>query len=125
VKGTALGELLPPEKIAAIVERTRNGGAEIVSHLKTGSAFYAPSAAVVDMVRAIAHDEHRIVPCAVQLQGEYGLEGLFLGVPCRLGASGVEEVVEIYLNEEELAALHASAAQVQETVAAWENLAKG
>jgi malate dehydrogenase len=125
VNGTALDELLPPEKIAAIVERTRNGGAEIVSHLKTGSAFYAPAAAVVDMVKAIARDEQRIIPCAVQLQGEYGLEGLFLGVPCRLGAGGVEEVVEIYLNEEEMAALHASAAQVRETVAAWENLGRG
>jgi malate dehydrogenase len=124
VNGTPLDELLAPEKIAEIVERTRNGGAEIVSYLKTGSAFYAPSAAVVDMVQAIARDEHRIIPCAVQLQGEYGLEGLFLGVPCRLGAAGVEEVVEIYLNEEEFAALHASAAQVQETVAAWEKLPK-
>jgi malate dehydrogenase len=125
VKGMPLDELLPPEKIASIVERTRNGGAEIVAHLKTGSAFYAPAAAVADMVRAIARDEHRIIPCAVQLQGEYGLEGVFLGVPCRLGASGVEEVVELYLTEEELAALHASAQHVRDTVAAWENLAKG
>ncbi|HEY3396259.1 MAG TPA: malate dehydrogenase [Armatimonadota bacterium] len=125
VNGTPLDEILDAETIAAIVERTANGGAEIVSHLKTGSAFYAPSAAVVDMVKAIARDEHRIVPCAVQLQGEYGLEGLFLGVPARLGAAGVEEVVEIYLNEEELAALHASAQHVRDTVAAWENLPKG
>jgi hypothetical protein len=125
VNGTALDELLPPEKIAEIVARTRNGGAEIVSHLKTGSAFYAPSAAVADMVKAIARNEHRVIPCAVQLQGEYGLGGLFLGVPCRLGATGVEEVVEIYLTEEETAALHASAQHVRETVAAWENLPKG
>ncbi len=122
VNGTPLDELLSPEQIAAIVERTRNGGAEIVAHLKTGSAFYAPSAAVVDMVQAIVRDEHRVVPCAVQLRGEYGLEGLFLGVPCRLGASGVEEVVELYLTEEELGALHASAEHVRATVAAWENL---
>lgn len=122
VNGTPLEELLSPQQIAAIVERTRHGGAEIVAHLKTGSAFYAPSAAVVDMVQAIVRDEHRIIPCAVQLQGEYGLEGLFLGVPCRLGAGGVEEVVELYLTEEELAALHASAQHVRNTVAAWENL---
>lgn len=118
-----LTELLPPERIEGIVQRTRQGGAEIVGHLKTGSAFYAPSAAVADMVEAIALDEKRVIPCSVQLQGEYELEGVFVGVPCRLGATGVEEVIELDLTEEELAALHASADQVRQTVAAWEQLA--
>jgi len=118
-----LTELLPPERIEAIVQRTRQGGAEIVGHLKTGSAFYAPSAAVADMVEAIALDEKRVISCSVQLQGEYGLEDVFVGVPCRLGATGVEEVIELDLTEEELAALHASADQVRQTVAAWEQLA--
>jgi malate dehydrogenase len=122
VSGVALDELLPAEKIEAIVERTRQGGAEIVSHLKTGSAFYAPAAAVADMVQAIARDEQRIIPCSVRLQGEYGLEGVFLGVPCRLGQGGVQEVVELYLNEAESEALAASAAQVRSTVEAWEKL---
>jgi malate dehydrogenase len=122
VSGVALDELLPVEKIEAIVERTRQGGAEIVSHLKTGSAFYAPAAAVADMVQAIARDEQRIIPCSVRLQGEYGLEGVFLGVPCRLGQGGVQEVVELYLNEAESEALAASAAQVRATVEAWEKL---
>ena len=122
VNGVALDELLSAEKIAAIVQRTRQGGAEIVSHLKTGSAFYAPAAAVADMVQAIARDEHRIIPCCVRLEGEYGLRDVFLGVPCRLGRAGVEEVVELYLNEEESAALAESAAQVRATVAAWEQL---
>lgn len=122
VNGTALDELLSGEKIEALVERTRNGGAEIVSHLKTGSAFYAPSAAVADMVKAIALDEHRVIPCSVRLEGEYGLSDVFLGVPCRLGRGGVEEIVELYLNEQESAALAESAAQVRATVAAWKNL---
>jgi len=122
VKNVPLSELLPPEKIEAIVERTRQGGAEIVSYLKTGSAFYAPSAAVADIVRAIVRDEHRVIPCSVRLEGEYDLEGVFLGVPCRLGRKGVEEIIELPLNEEELAALHVSAEHVRDMVAAWEAL---
>ena len=105
------------------MERTRQGGAEIVGYLKTGSAFYAPAAAVADMVAAIAWDQHRIIPCSVRLEGEYGLRDVFLGVPCRLGSGGVEEIVEIYLTEEESAALHASAEHVARTVAEWEKLA--
>lgn len=123
VNGVPLNELLPPERIEAIVERTRQGGAEIVGYLKTGSAFYAPAAAVADMVAAIACDQHRIIPCSVRLEGEYGLQDVFLGVPCRLGSGGVEEIVEIYLTEEESAALHASAEHVARTVAEWEKLA--
>lgn len=124
-RNVPLAKLLPPEKIAAIVERTRNGGAEIVSYLKTGSAYYAPSAAVADIVRAVVHDEHRVIPCSVRLEGEYDLEGVFLGVPCRIGQGGVEEIVELSLNEEELAALHVSAQHVRDTVAAWEALQQG
>lgn len=122
IRGVPLSELLPPEKIAAIVERTRNGGAEIVSYLKTGSAYYAPSAAVTDIIRAVVRDEHRVIPCSVRLEGEYDLEDIFLGVPCRIGKKGVEEVVELPLNEEELAALYLSAQHVRDTVAAWEAL---
>ena len=125
VNGTPLDELLSSEQIEALVERTRNGGAEIVSYLKTGSAFYAPAAAVADMVQAIALDEQRIIPCSVRLGGEYGLSDVFLGVPCRIGAGGAEEVVELYLNAEETAALHASAEHVRRTVADWERLAAG
>ena len=125
VNGTPLEELLSSEQIEAIVERTRKGGAEIVSYLKTGSAFYAPAAAVADMVQAIALDEQRVIPCSVRLEGEYGLSDVFLGVPCRLGAGGAEEVVELYLNAEETAALQASAEHVRRTVADWERLAAG
>ncbi|MCL6565149.1 MAG: malate dehydrogenase [Acidobacteriia bacterium] len=116
VAGIPLPDLLPPEKIAAIVERTRKGGAEIVNLLKTGSAYYAPSAAVVEMVEAILKDKKKILPCSVYLDGEYGIKGLFVGVPVKLGARGVEQILEIRLTPEEKAALEKSAASVRELV---------
>jgi malate dehydrogenase len=116
VAGVPLPELLPSETIERLVQRTRDGGAEIVNLLKTGSAFYAPSAAVVEMVEAILLDKHKILPCSVYLQGEYGIDGVFVGVPVKLGASGVEEIVQLKLTPEELAALHRSAAAVRELV---------
>jgi malate dehydrogenase len=116
VAGIPLPDLLPPEKIAAIVERTRKGGAEIVNLLKTGSAYYAPSAAVLEMVEAILKDKKKILPCSVYLDGEYGIQGLFVGVPVKLGARGVEQILEIRLTPEEDAALKKSAASVRELV---------
>lgn len=116
VAGIPLPDLLPAEKIAAIVERTRKGGAEIVNLLKTGSAYYAPSAAVVEMVEAILKDKKKILPCSVYLEGEYGIKGLFVGVPVKLGARGVEQIIEIKLTPEEREALEKSAASVRELV---------
>jgi malate dehydrogenase len=114
VAGIPVSDLLPKEKIDAIVERTRNGGAEIVSLLKAGSAYYAPSAAVVEMVEAIIKDKKKILPCCVYLQGEYGINGVFVGVPVKLGSGGVEKVFEIGLTLEERGALHKSAEAVKE-----------
>lgn len=116
VAGVPLPELLPPQTIERLVQRTRDGGAEIVNLLKTGSAFYAPSAAVVEMVEAILLDKHKILPCSVYLQGEYGIDGVFVGVPVKLGGRGVEQIVQLKLTPEELAALHRSAAAVRELV---------
>jgi malate dehydrogenase len=116
VAGIPLPELLPKEKIDAIVDRTRKGGAEIVNLLKTGSAYYAPSAAVVEMVEAILKDKKKILPCAAYLEGEYGIKGLYVGVPIKLGARGVEQIIEIKLTPEENAALQKSAASVRELV---------
>src|SRR5580692_10741970 len=116
VAGIPLPELLPKERIDAIVERTRKGGAEIVNLLKTGSAYYAPSAAAVEMVEAILKDKKKILPCAVYLDGEYGIKGLFVGVPVKLGAKGVEEIIQIKLTAEENAALQKSSASVRELV---------
>jgi malate dehydrogenase len=116
VAGIPLPELLPKEKIDAIVDRTRKGGAEIVNLLKTGSAYYAPSAAVVEMVEAILKDKKKILPCAAYLEGEYGINGLYVGVPVKLGARGVEQIIEIKLTPEENAALQKSAASVRELV---------
>jgi len=116
VAGIPLTELIAPEKLAAIVDRTRNGGAEIVKHLKTGSAYYAPSAAAVEMVESILKDKKKVLPCAAYLEGEYGINGLFVGVPVKLGANGIEKIYEIQLTAEEKAALHKSAAAVQELV---------
>jgi malate dehydrogenase len=116
VSGIPLTELIAPEKLAAIVDRTRNGGAEIVKHLKTGSAYYAPSAAAVEMVESILKDKKKVLPCAAYLEGEYGINGLFVGVPCKLGARGIEKIYEIQLTADEKAALHKSAAAVQELV---------
>jgi len=116
VAGIPLPDLLPQERIAAIVERTRKGGAEIVNLLKTGSAYYAPSAAVVEMVEAILKDKKKVLPCAAFLEGEYGINGLFVGVPCKLGAHGIEQIIEIKLTPEEKAALDKSSASVRELV---------
>lgn len=116
VAGIPITELLPPERIDALVERTANGGAEIVGLLKTGSAYYAPSAAVTEMVEAIFKDKRKILPCAAFLEGEYGVNGLFVGVPVKLGRNGIEEIVQIDLRPEEEAALKRSAAAVQELV---------
>ncbi|MBN2063064.1 MAG: malate dehydrogenase [Deltaproteobacteria bacterium] len=113
VAGIPIPALIPQERIDAIVERTRNGGAEIVGLLKTGSAYYAPSAAAVEMAEAILKDKKKILPCAAYLTGEYGIKDLFIGVPVKLGSDGIEEVIEIKLTEEEDKALKSSAAAVQ------------
>src|SRR5437016_8409446 len=116
VAGIPLPDLLPKERIDVIVERTRKGGAEIVNLLKTGSAYYAPSAAAVEMVEAILKDKKKILPCAVYLEGEYGIKGLFVGVPVKLGSKGVEEIIQIKLTPEENASLQKSAGSVKELV---------
>ncbi|HUO99995.1 MAG TPA: malate dehydrogenase [Gemmatimonadota bacterium] len=114
--GIPLPHLLSDERIEALVERTRKGGGEIVELLGSGSAYYAPSAAVVEMAEAILRDQNRILPCAAWLQGEYGLSDVYVGVPVKLGAGGIKEIVEIELTGEERKALHASAAHVKETM---------
>jgi malate dehydrogenase len=114
--GIPVTELLPADTIEKINTRTANGGAEIVGLLKTGSAYYAPSAASVEMVESILKDKKKILPCAAYLEGEYGVNGLFVGVPCKLGSRGIEQIVEVGLTAEERAALHKSAAAVQELV---------
>jgi malate dehydrogenase len=114
VAGIPVTELIEPERLEEIVQRTRDGGAEIVKYLKTGSAFYAPSAAVTEMVESILKDKKKILPCAVYLQGEYGIDGFYVGVPCKLGAAGLEKILEIKLTPEEDAALKKSAAAVKE-----------
>ncbi|NOZ23171.1 MAG: malate dehydrogenase [Planctomycetes bacterium] len=117
VNGIPVTELLPEEKIRALIERTKQGGAEIVGLMKTASAFYAPSASVTEMVDSIVRDNKRILPVCAKLEGEYGLEGVFLGVPVKLGSDGVEAVIEITLSDTERAALAASAAKVKENIA--------
>ena len=114
VAGIPITELLSEDRIDALVDRTRNGGAEIVGLLKTGSAYYAPASAAVEMAESIIKDKKKILPCAVYLQGEYGLEDLFIGVPVKLGAGGVEEIIEITLTADEKSALQNSADAVQE-----------
>lgn len=116
VAGIPITELIPKEKLEAIITRTRKGGAEIVNLLKTGSAYYAPSAAAVEMAQAILQDKKKILPCAVYLEGEYGINGLFVGVPVKLGSKGVEQIIQIKLTPEEKAALDKSAASVRELV---------
>jgi malate dehydrogenase len=116
VSGIPLTELIEPTKLAAIVDRTRNGGAEIVKYLKTGSAYYAPSASAVEMVESILKDKKKVLPCAAYLEGEYGINGLFVGVPVKLGAKGIEQIYQIKLTEEEKGMLAKSAASVQELV---------
>ncbi|MFL5782331.1 MAG: malate dehydrogenase, partial [Thermoleophilaceae bacterium] len=110
------------DRLEEIVQRTRDGGAEVVKLLQKGSAFYAPSAAVLEMVDSIVFDQKRVLPCAALCQGEYGLDGLFVGVPVRLGAEGVEEIVEIDLDDAERGELEKSAAAVQELVEALKNV---
>jgi malate dehydrogenase len=114
VAGIPITELIEKSKLDAIVQRTRDGGAEIVKYLKTGSAYYAPSAAATEMVEAILKDKKKILPCAAYLQGEYGINGLYVGVPCKLGAKGIEQIIEIKLTPEEKAGLDKSAAAVKE-----------
>jgi malate dehydrogenase len=116
VAGIPLPELLPAERIAALVERTRSGGAEIVSLLKSGSAYYAPASATVEMAESILNDRKKILPCSVLLEGEYGIHGLFVGVPVKLGRGGVEEIIPLGLTEEEREELRRSAAAVRELV---------
>jgi malate dehydrogenase len=117
VAGIPITELLSKERVAVLVDRTANGGAEIVALLKTGSAFYAPAASVFEMVESILHDRKRVLPCAVLLQGEYKQKDLFVGVPVVLGAGGLERVIEIALTAEEQAAFDKSAGAVREQVA--------
>jgi malate dehydrogenase len=124
IAGVPLRDYLPAEKLAAIVERTRKGGGEIVNLLRTGSAYYAPAAAVAQMVEAILKDKHLIVPAAAYMQGEYGLKDIFFGVPTMLGRKGVEKIIEYNLDADEQAALAKSAAAVKDTLAALKNLVK-
>jgi malate dehydrogenase len=114
VAGIPITELIEKTKLDALVQRTRDGGAEIVKYLKTGSAYYAPSAAATEMAEAILKDKKKILPCAAFLQGEYGINGLYVGVPCKLGAKGLEQIIEIKLTAEEKAGLDKSAAAVKE-----------
>ena len=116
VAGIPLTELMDQATIDAIVTRTRNGGAEIVKYLKTGSAYYAPSAAAVEMAESILKDKKKVLPCAALLEGEYGIHGLFVGVPVKLGARGIEQIYQVKLEPEEQGMLQKSAAAVQELV---------
>jgi malate dehydrogenase len=116
IAGVPVSQLMSKEKLDQIIDRTRKGGAEIVNLLKTGSAFYAPSAAVVAMIDAIFNDRKKVLPCAAYLDGEYGIKGLFVGVPVKLGAKGIEEIVQIKLTADEQAGLEKSAAAVKELV---------
>jgi malate dehydrogenase len=116
VSGVPLSEILDAETIAKIVERTQNGGAEIVKYLKTGSAYYAPSAATVEMVESILKDQKKVLPCAALLEGEYNVNGVFFGVPVKLGSAGIEKIYEVQLTDDEKAQIQKSAAAVQELV---------
>jgi malate dehydrogenase len=116
VSGIPLTELMDQATIDRIVDRTRNGGAEIVKYLKTGSAYYAPSAAAVEMAESILKDKKKVLPCAAYLEGEYGIKGLFVGVPVKLGSKGIEKIYEIQLTDAEKAMLKKSADAVQELV---------
>jgi malate dehydrogenase len=116
VAGIPITELIAPDRLAQLVQRTRDGGAEIVKYLKTGSAYYAPSSATTEMVEAILKDKKKILPCAAYLEGEYGIKGLYVGVPVKLGAKGIEQVIQIKLTPEEQAALNKSAEAVKELV---------
>ena len=118
ISGIPVTQFLGEERIEALLERTRKGGAEIVGHLKTGSAYYAPSAAAVQMAEAIVKDKRRILPCAAYLEGEYGHEGIFLGVPCQLGEGGLQRIIEVELTDSEAEALANSAGAVREIIGA-------
>jgi malate dehydrogenase len=118
VSGIPVTQLMDRAKLDAIVDRTRSGGAEIVKHLKTGSAYYAPSAGAVQMAEAIVNDQRRILPCAAWLQGEYGMKDLFLGVPCKLGKGGLQKIIEVELTKDERTALEKSAEAVREPMRA-------
>lgn len=122
VGGVPLTEMLSKERLDALVDRTRNGGAEIVGLLKTGSAYYAPAASAVQMAEAIVKDQGRILPCAAELNGEYGVKGLFIGVLCKLGGNGLEKVIEVKLNDTERAGLEKSIGAVKELVEAVKKL---
>ena len=117
VAGIPIADLIPAPRLAEIVQRTRDGGAEVVKLLKSGSAYYAPSASICEMVDSIVLDQKRVLPCAALLAGEYGLHGLYMGVPCRLGSGGLEEVIQIDLSAEERAELERSASAVRELIA--------
>jgi len=116
VSGIPVTHFIQRDRLEEIINRTRKGGGEIVGHLKTGSAYYAPGAASAQMAEAIVLDKKRILPCAAWLEGEYGIDGLFLGVPCKLGANGIEEIIEVDLTDDEQSSLEASAAAVRETM---------
>jgi malate dehydrogenase len=116
VAGVPVSQRIPADRLEAIVQRTRDGGAEVVKLLKSGSAFYAPAAAVAEMIDSIVHDQKRVLPCAALCQGEYGIDGLFVGVPVKLGKDGVEEIIEIELSDREREELHRSAEAVRELV---------
>jgi len=116
VAGIPITELIAPDRLAQLVQRTRDGGAEIVKYLKTGSAYYAPSSAVTEMAEAILKDKKKILPCAAYLEGEYGIKGLYVGVPVKLGAKGIEQIIQIKLTSEEQTALNKSADAVKELV---------
>jgi malate dehydrogenase len=122
VAGIPITELLPPERIKELVAHTRSGGAEIVSLLKTGSAYYAPASAAVEMAESILKDRKKILPCAAYLDGEYGIKGLFVGVPVKLGAGGIEQIIEIKLTADERTAFEKSAAAVRELVDAMQKM---
>jgi malate dehydrogenase len=121
--GVPITELMKPDRVEALVTRTRNGGAEVVALLKQGSAYYAPAASVAQMVDSILNDRHEVLPCAVYLQGQYGVDGLFVGVPVKLARTGVSQIVEIELQEDERAAFNRSAAAVRELVDAMDRMA--
>ena len=122
VCGIPIPQLMPKDTIDKLVERTRKGGAEIVSYLKSGSAFWAPAASVAEMVECVIRDKKRILPCSAYLRGEYGIEGLFIGVPVKLGQNGVEQIIELSLNDDEKEALHQSAAKVRDVIEKLEEL---
>ncbi len=117
VSGIPVSRLIAPDRLEALIERTRNGGAEIVGYLKTGSAYYAPSAAAVQMAESIVRNKRRILPAAAYLEGEYGQQGIYLGVPCKLGEGGLQEIVEVQLTDDEATALARSADHVRGTMA--------